>query len=57
VLVYKPGYHPEVYAWVEDLARLGACEVGQWHKGLACRRRFVAYRMACAVPLTAMWRV
>jgi hypothetical protein len=57
VLVYKPGYHPEVYAWVEDLARLGACEVGQGHKGLVCRRRFVAYRMACAVPLTTMWRV
>ena len=36
VLVCKPGSHAEVYKWVEALARLGACEVGQWTEGPAC---------------------
>jgi hypothetical protein len=57
VLVCKPGSHTEVYAWVDDLARLGACEHGQWHEGPACRRRFFEYRLARAVPLTTTRRV
>ena len=57
VLVCKPGSHTEVYAWVDDLARLGACEDGQWHEGPACRRRFFEYRIARAVPLTTTRRV
>jgi len=57
VLVCKPGSHRELYDWVADLERLGACEEGQWHEGPACRRRFFAYRVARAVPLTASRRV
>jgi hypothetical protein len=57
VLVCKPGSHPELSDWVADLERLGACEVGQWHEGPACRRRFFAYRIARSVPLTASRRV
>ena len=47
----------ELYAWVEDLERLGGCEKGQWHEGPACRRRFFPYRIARSVPLTAARRV
>jgi hypothetical protein len=57
VLVCKPGSQAEVYAWVADLARLGACEQGQWHEGPACRRRFFAYRIARSVPLTTTRRI
>ena len=57
VLVCKPGSHAEVYKWVEALARLGACEVGQWTEGPACRRRFFEYRVARQIPLTATRRI
>ena len=57
VLVCKPGSHAEVYKWVEDLARLGACEVGQWTEGPACGRRFFEYRVARQIPLTATRRI
>jgi hypothetical protein len=57
VLVCKPSSHLELYAWVEDMERLGGCEQGQWHEGPACRRRFFTYRIARSVPLTATRRV
>jgi hypothetical protein len=57
VFVCKPLSHLELYAWVEDLERLGGCEKGQWHEGPACRRRFFTYRIARSVPLTAARRV
>jgi len=57
VFVCKPLSHLELYAWVEDMERLGACEKGQWHEGPACRRRFFTYRIARSVPLTAARRV
>jgi hypothetical protein len=57
VLVCKPTSHVELYAWVEDIARLAACDKGQWHDGPACRRRFFAYRIVHAVPLPASRRV
>ena len=57
ILVCKPGSPPALYAWVDDLVRLGACEQGQWHEGPTCRRRFFEYRIARSVPLTATRRV
>jgi hypothetical protein len=57
VLVCKPTSHPELYAWVEDIERLGAGEQGQWHEGPGCRRRFYTYRIARSVPLTASRRL
>jgi hypothetical protein len=57
VFVCKPLSHLELYAWVEDMERLGGCEKGQWHEGPACRRRFFTYRIARSVPLTAARRV
>jgi hypothetical protein len=57
VLVCKPTSHVELYEWVEDIARLEACDKGQWHDGPACRRRFFEYRIVHAVPLTASRRV
>ena len=56
VLVCKPLSHLELYAWVEELERLGGCEQGQWHEGPACRRRFFTYRIVRSVPLTATRR-
>jgi hypothetical protein len=57
VLVCKPTSHLELYAWVEDMERLGGCDKGQWHEGPACRRRFYTYRIARSVPLTAARRL
>ena len=57
VFVCQPLSPLELYAWVEDLERLGGCEKGQWHEGPACRRRFFPYRIARSVPLTAARRV
>lgn len=57
VFVCKPLSHLELYAWVEDMERLGGCEKGQWQEGPACRRRFFTYRIARSVPLTAARRV
>ena len=56
-LVCKPDSQPELYDWVVDLKCLGACEEGQWHAGPICRHRSFTYRLACAVPLTALRRV
>jgi hypothetical protein len=56
VLVCKPLSHLELYAWVEELERLGGCEQGQWQEGPACRRRFFTYRIVRSVPLTAARR-
>jgi hypothetical protein len=57
VLVCQPTSHPELYEWVEDMARLDGCDKGQWQEGPACRRRVYTYRIARAVPLTAARRV
>jgi hypothetical protein len=57
VLVCKPLSHLELYAWVEELERLGGCEQGQWQEGPACRRRFFTYRIVRSVPLTAARRI
>lgn len=57
VLVAKPESHQELFEWVEDLERLGACERGQWHAGPACQRRFFEYRSARRVPLKAGGKV
>jgi hypothetical protein len=57
VLVCKPTSHAELYEWVEDIERVGACEKGQWHEGPAGRRRWFTYRIARAVPLTAARQV
>ena len=57
VLGCQPGSHRELYAEAATLAHLGAGEVGQWHEGPACRRRFFEYRIIRAVPLTAARRV
>ena len=57
MLVCKPLSHLELYTWVEDIERLGGCEKGQWHEGPACRRRFLPYRIARSVPVTAVQRV
>ena len=57
MLVCKPTSHPELYAWVEDIERLGAGEQGQWHEGPGCRRRFYTYRIARSGPLTASRRL
>jgi hypothetical protein len=57
VFVCKPLSHLALYAWVEDMERLGGCEQGQWQEGPACRRRFLTYRIARSVPLTAARRV
>jgi len=53
VLVAKPESHQELFAWVEDLDRLGECEKGQWQEGPACKRRWFEYRIARSVPLKA----
>ena len=57
VLVCKPLSHLELYAWVEELERLGGWEQGQWQAGPACRRRFFTYRIVRSVPLTAARRI
>jgi hypothetical protein len=57
VLVCKPPSPPALYAWVEDLERLGAGEQGQGHEGPGCRRRFYTDRIARSVPLTAARRL
>jgi hypothetical protein len=57
VCVCKPGSHTEGYKWVDDLARLGACEAGQWDEGPAGRRRCFAYRVARQIPLTTTRRI
>jgi hypothetical protein len=33
VLVARPESHQELFDWVEDLDRIGACERGQWQEG------------------------
>ena len=40
VFVCKPGSHAEVYKWVDDLARLGACEGGSGPRGLPVSAAF-----------------
>jgi hypothetical protein len=57
VFVCKPGAPTEVYKWVDDVARLGACEGGQWDEGPACRRRFCEDRVARQIPRTAPRRI
>jgi hypothetical protein len=57
IVVCQPTSHLELYAWVEDMERLGGCDKGQWHEGPACRRRFYTYRIARSVPLTAARRL
>jgi hypothetical protein len=57
MLVCKPSSHAELYAWVDDIERLGGCEQGQWHEGPACRRRFFTSRIVHSVPLTAAHRL
>ena len=52
VLVAKPTSHQELFDWVEDLDRLGACVKGQWTEGPASKRRYFEYRIASQVPLT-----
>jgi hypothetical protein len=53
VLVARPESHQELFDWVEELDRIGACERGQWQEGPACKRRFFEYRIARQVPLKA----
>lgn len=53
VLVAKPESHQELFDWVEDLDRIGACERGAWQEGPACQRRFFEYRIARQVPIKA----
>lgn len=57
VLVAKPESHQELFEWVADLERLGACEKGRWQEGPACQRRWFEYRIARAVPLKAQGKV
>lgn len=52
VLVAKPTSHKELFEWVEDLDRLGACVQGRWEEGPASKRRYFEYRIASQVPLT-----
>lgn len=52
VLVAKPESHQELYAWVEDLDRLGHCVKGKWEEGPRAQRRYFEYRSASQVPLT-----
>lgn len=52
VLVAKPTSHQELFDWVEDLDRMGACVKGRWEEGPASKRRYFAYRMAAQVPLS-----
>lgn len=52
VLVAKPESHQELYAWVEDLDRLGQCVQGQWEEGPLAQRRYFEYRLTAQVPLT-----
>ena len=52
VLVAKPTSQQELFAWVEDLERLGACVKGQWTQGPLRKRRFFASRIAAQIPLT-----
>ena len=52
VLVAKPTSHQELFAWVEDLDRLGECVKGRWEEGPASQRRYFEYRIASQVPLT-----
>ena len=51
VLVAKPASHQELYAWVEDLDRLGECVKGRWETGPRAQRRYFEYRLAAQVPL------
>ena len=53
----KPLSHLALYAWGEDMKRLGGCEKGQWHEGPACRRHLFTSRLARSVPVTAARRV
>jgi len=53
VLVAKPESHQELFDWVEDLDRIGACERGKWQEGPACKRRFFEYRIARQAPIKA----
>ena len=53
VLVAKPESHQELFDWVEDLDRIGACERGEWKEGPACKRRFFEYRIARQGPIKA----
>jgi hypothetical protein len=57
VLVARPESHQELFDWVEDLDRIGACERGKWQEGPACKRRFFEYRIARQVPIKAEGKV
>ena len=52
VLVAKPASQQELYAWVEDLDRLGQCVKGKWEEGPLAKRRYFEYRIASQVPMT-----
>ena len=52
VLVAKPASQQELYAWVEDLDRLGECVKGKWETGPLAKRRYFEYRLASQVPMT-----
>lgn len=52
VLVAKPESHKELYEWVADLDRLGACVKGTWEEGPLAKRRYFEYRIATGLPLT-----
>lgn len=53
VLVAKPASHQELFAWVEELERLGAVAHGTWEEGPMCKRRYFEYRFATHLPLKA----